>query len=109
MDKLSRIAGEAKRKGLSYGQLMAARYEQDLAAGIDYEKLLAERRAKRLREEGYAACANELCGRLFIPRDKNNKYCCATCANKAYYARNAERLRIARAEKGKAKRVEKST
>lgn len=109
MDKLSRIAVEAKRNGLSYGQLMAARYEQDLKAGIDYEKLREERRAKRLSEEGYVACANELCGKMFFPRDKNNKYCCATCANTAYYARKAERLRIERAEKEKAKRGEKST
>ena len=109
MDKLSRIAGEAKRNGMSYGQLMAARYEQELEAGIDHEKLREERRAKRLREEGYVPCANELCGKMFIPRDKNNKYCCATCANTAYYARKAERLRIDRAEKGKEKRGEKST
>ena len=39
MDKLSRIAGEAKRNGLSYGKLMAARYEQELEAGVDHEKL----------------------------------------------------------------------
>ena len=109
MDKLSRIAGEAKRNGMSYGQLMAVRYEQELEAGVDHEKLREERREKRLREEGYVKCANELCGKMFFPRDKNNRYCCATCANTAYYAMKAERLRIERAEKGKAKRGEKST
>ena len=93
MDNLDRDAAEAKKRGMSYGQYMAEKWD----SSAHERARLAATRAKRERQQkvdaGWIECDNPNCHELFKPRNSAHRHCSPNCAAEHYIMRITEEKR----------------
>lgn len=84
MDRLSREALEASKKGISYGQLKAQQMEAGKVGPYkSTTPLILEPKAK-------VEVVCTVCGNTFLAVHRSRKYCSEGCKNKAWRDRQAE-------------------